>query len=168
MAVVETATTTASLRIPVTTVNTPATSASTMSATSDDRELRRTTRGAGSIGGRRTSQNSVSSPSAITTRAKDTVGKSTALDNSPSATAAMTVKRSDSDQGGLASQDSQSAGDDEDEMQVDSVIQPEITEETGNQRESDEGRAEADLQSGKENGPGDGATGEHSRERLVV
>lgn len=151
MAVVETTTSAASLRIPVTTINNPTASTSTMSATSDDRELRRTARGTGA---RTTSQNSVSSSSAIDTKAKDT---------SPSAPVEdIVIKRSESDEAGLASQEDElAANEDEEEMEVDSVMPSEV-EDNRIRGASDEAGEGDELQSEKENGEGEAA-----RERLV-
>ncbi|KAJ9101006.1 hypothetical protein QFC20_005290 [Naganishia adeliensis] len=117
-----------------------------MSATSDDRELRRTARGTGA---RTTSQNSVSSSSAIDTKAKDT---------SPSAPVEdIVIKRSESDEAGLASQEDElAANEDEEEMEVDSVMPSEV-EDNRIRGASDEAGEGDELQSEKENGEGEAA-----------
>lgn len=134
-----------------------------MSATLEERELRRKTRGTGALGARRTSQNSVPSSSAIDMNAKDSATTTTQMDTSPSAPGEdIIIKRSESDEADLASQEDELAvNEDEEEMQVDSVMPSEVDED-GNHAGSDDAGEGDELQSDKEN-----EEVEVARERLV-
>lgn len=113
-----------------------------MASTSEDREVRRTTRGTGAPG--KSLQDTVPSSDIIT-------DKEPATTTAPSAPVEqVTVKRSDSAQ---ASEEDQlaSADGEGDEMEVDSAE----VEENGNHGASDDAREEDELQSEKESGDGE-------------
>jgi hypothetical protein len=94
--------------------------------TTEDRELRRTTRGSGAAAtAPKNTQNGGAAASSVTTKAKD-VTKTMTLDTaSTTAAKEVAVKRSESDLGDAK---------DDDEMDVDSMVEPESAVERNVQR----------------------------------
>lgn len=86
----------------------------------EDRELRRTTRGTGAAAAPRNTQNGGSAISSVGTRAKDAIKTASAASPPNYVSGVIPIKRSASDQGSAK---------DNDEMDVDSMVQPEIAAE---------------------------------------